>query len=314
MSADPSPTRAVAIGGGHGLARTLRALPQVVDETTAVVTVADDGGSSGRLRRDLGVLPPGDLRMAVAALARQRRMADLLQYRFARGELGGHSLGNLVLVALQDLVGGDLQVALDELCRVLDVPGRVLPCTTTPVVLHGTTAAGQVRGQASVASTSGLDRVWLEPADARAGDEVVQAIHDADLVVLGPGSLFTSVLPNLLVVGVASALAATSAQIVLVANLREQAGETEGMSLRDHLLALRHHVPDVRIEVCVANDGPVSGTDARPLPGVDLDELVGRVVTAALDDGHDGHDPGVLARVFGQLLGRPARWAPGETR
>ena len=144
---------AVAIGGGHGLARTLRALPQVVDESTAVVTVADDGGSSGRLRRDLGVLPPGDLRMAVVALARERRLAQLLQYRFPRGELGGHSLGNLVLVALEDLVGGDLQAALDELCRVLDVPGRVLPCTTTPVVLHGATPDGRVRGQVAVAST-----------------------------------------------------------------------------------------------------------------------------------------------------------------
>ncbi|MEX2503448.1 MAG: gluconeogenesis factor YvcK family protein [Egicoccus sp.] len=306
------PSRAVAIGGGHGLARTLQALPRVVDETTAVVTVADDGGSSGRLRRDLGVLPPGDLRMALAALARQRRIADLLQYRFPRGELGGHSLGNLVLVALQDLVGGDLQTALDELCRALEVPGRVLPCTTTPVVLHGATGGGEVRGQAAVASTPGLDRVWLEPADARAGEEVVRAIREADLVVLGPGSLFTSVLPNLLVAGVASALASTSAQVVLVANLREQAGETEGMSLRDHLLALRDHVPDVRIEVCVANDGPVSGTDARPLSGVDLDDVVGRVVTAALDDGRDGHDPEALACVFADLVARPARGAPGE--
>ena len=297
-----SPLRAVAIGGGHGLARTLQALPQVVDETTAVVTVADDGGSSGRLRRDLGVLPPGDLRMAIAALARQRRIAELLQYRFPRGELGGHSLGNLVLVALQDLVGGDLQTALDELCRVLDVPGRVLPCTTTPVVLHGVTADGEVRGQVAVASTAGLQRVWLEPADATAGEEVVAAIHTADLVVLGPGSLFTSVLPNLLVSGVAAALARSSARVALVANLREQAGETQGMSLRDHLLALRRHVPDVRIEVCVANDGPVSAAHAHPLRGIGLADLVGHVVTAPLDDGNDGHDPAVLARVFATLL------------
>lgn len=303
-------SRAVAIGGGHGLARTLRALPRVVDETTAIVTVADDGGSSGRLRRDLGVLPPGDLRMAVAALARERRLAQLLQYRFGRGELGGHSLGNLVLVALQDLAGGDLQTALDELCRVLDVPGRVLPCTTTPVALHGATASGTVHGQAALASTPGLQRVWLEPADAGAGDAVVEAIHGADLVVLGPGSLFTSVLPNLLVDGVAAALAATAARVVLVANLREQPGETEGLSLRDHLLALRTHVPEVRVEVCVANDGPVSGTGGRALTAVDLDDLVGRVVTAALDDGDDGHDPDVLARVLADLLQPPAEPTP----
>ncbi|MFA9445365.1 uridine diphosphate-N-acetylglucosamine-binding protein YvcK [Egicoccus sp. AB-alg6-2] len=303
MTTRPEPTRAVAIGGGHGLARTLAALPEVVDEVTAVVTVADDGGSSGRLRRDLGVLPPGDLRMALASLARERRIAELLQYRFPRGELGGHSLGNLVLVALQDLAGGDLQTALDELARVLDVPGRVLPCTTAPVVLHASTGDAEVRGQTAVSSTPGLQRVWLDPADAPPGPGVVDAVAEADLIVLGPGSLFTSLLPNLLVPGLADALAAAAAPVVFVGNLREQPGETEGMSLRDHLDALRAHVPQVRIDVCLAHEGPTPTGGGAPLHGVGLTGAVGRVVTADLLDGSDGHDPTSLAAVFTDLLG-----------
>ncbi|MFA9428834.1 uridine diphosphate-N-acetylglucosamine-binding protein YvcK [Egicoccus sp. AB-alg2] len=302
MSAPTRRTSAVAIGGGHGLARTLAALPEVVDEVTAVVTVADDGGSSGRLRRDLGVLPPGDLRMAVTAMARQRQLARLLQYRFPRGELGGHSLGNLVLVALQDLVGGDLQAALDELCRVLEVPGRVLPCTTTPVVLHGSTDDVEVRGQAAVASTPRLRRVWLEPDAPLAAPDVGPAIAAAELVVLGPGSLFTSLLPNLLVDGVAAALATTAAPVVLVANLREQPGETEGLGLRDHLDALRAHVPNLRIDVCVAHDGPPPKGVGEPLRGDELRGQVARVVTTDLLDGADGHDPRALAAVFADLL------------
>ncbi|GGI04501.1 gluconeogenesis factor YvcK family protein [Egicoccus halophilus] len=302
MSGGASSSSAVAVGGGHGLARTLAALPRVVGRVTAVVTVADDGGSSGRLRRDLGVLPPGDLRMAVTALARERRLAELLQYRFPRGELGGHSLGNLVLVALQDLVGGDLQAALDELCRVLDVPGRVLPCTTTPVTLHGRAGGSQVRGQASVSSTPGLERVWLEPADAAPAPAVLSAVAAADLVVLGPGSLYTSLLPNLLVPGLARALTEAAAPVVLVANLREQPGETQGMSLRDHLDALAAHVPGLRIDVCVAHDGEAPEGSGEPLRGVGLDDSVGRVVGADLLDGRDGHDPAALAQVFAALL------------
>ena len=303
MKAGTHRRSAVAVGGGHGLARTLAALPDVVDEVAAIVTVADDGGSSGRLRRDLGVLPPGDLRMAVAALARQRRLAQLLQYRFPRGELGGHSLGNLVLVALQDLVGGDLQVALDELCRVLEVPGRVLPCTTTPVVLHGSTGDVQVRGQAAVASTPGLRQVWLEPRAPEVSAAVPPAIAAADLVVLGPGSLFTSLLPNLLVPGVAGALAATAAPVVLVANLREQPGETQGLGLRDHVEILRAHVPGLRIDVAVVHDGPSPTGGGAPLDGGGLVDVVDRVVTTDLLDGGDGHDPQALAAVFTDLLG-----------
>jgi uncharacterized cofD-like protein len=312
-------TRAVAIGGGHGLARTLQALPRVVDEVTAIVTVADDGGSSGRLRRDLGVLPPGDLRMAVAALAQDEDLARLLQYRFDRGELGGHSLGNLVLVALQDLAEGDVIRALDRLGRFVGIPGRVLPCTTTPVTLHARTSGGPVVGQAAVASTPQLREVWLRCDDGSdappAAPEAIAAIDAADLVVLGPGSLYTSLLPNLLVPGIASAVAATEAPTVLVANLREQPGETEGMTLADHLDALDRHVPGLRIDVLLVHVGGAPHGAGAPLDvdPVRLERRVGRVLAHDLFDGDDGHDPAALAAVFDTLLRDPSVGPPART-
>jgi uncharacterized cofD-like protein len=297
-------TRAVAIGGGHGLARTLRALPRVVDHVTAVVTVADDGGSSGRLRRDLDVLPPGDLRMALTALARQPELAATVGYRFRRGELAGHSLGNLVLVALLELSDGDVVRALDRLAALLQVPGRVLPCTTVPVTLLARTAGGGVTGQVAVAATPRLEQVWLAPADASATPEAVAAIERADLVVLGPGSLYTSLLPNLLVPGIAGAVATTAAPVVVVANLRQQPGETEGMSLVDHLDALLEHVPDLRVDVLIGHDGPAPSGEGAPLTldPATIGGRVGRVLPADLLDGHDGHDPAVLAGLLDRLL------------
>lgn len=305
-SAGAGPSRVVAIGGGHGLSRSLDALARIVDHVTAVVTVADDGGSSGRLRRDLDVVAPGDLRMAVAALARDRELAELLQYRFPRGELAGHSLGNLVLVALQDLVDGDIVDALDRLARLLDVPGRVLPCTTVPVTLHARAGDEQVTGQVAVQTTPRLEKVWLEPAAPPATGAVVAAIERADLVVLGPGSLYTSLLPNLLVPDVARAVAATSCPVALVANLREQPGETQGMTLGDHLDALAEHVPEVTVDVLVAHDGPDAAGGGTPLhvDEADLAGRVGRIVAADLLDGRDGHDPVALGRCLAELLER----------
>jgi uncharacterized cofD-like protein len=297
-------SRAVAIGGGHGLSRSLDALTRVVDHVTAVVTVADDGGSSGRLRRDLDVVAPGDLRMALATLARDRELADLVQYRFHRGELAGHSLGNLVLVALQDLAAGDIVDGLDRLARLLDVPGRVLPCTTVPVTLEATSDGGHVSGQVAVATTARLDRVSLDPPDPAPTPAAVAAIRRADLLVLGPGSLFTSLLPNLLVPGIARAVAAATCPTVLVANLREQPGETEGLDLAAHLDALRDHVPDVRIDVVIAHEGPgpVVGGDGLTIDRDALAARVGEVVLTDLFDGRDGHDPALLARPLGALL------------
>jgi uncharacterized cofD-like protein len=298
-------TRAVSIGGGHGAARTLRALPRVVDHVTAVVTVADDGGSSGRLRRDLDVVPPGDLRMALMALARRPELAAIVGYRFPRGELAGHSLGNLVLVALQELSEGDIVVALDRLAALLGVPGRVLPCTPVDITLHASTSAGGVTGQVAVAATPRLERVWLEPADPPATEEAVAAIERADLVVLGPGSLYTSLLPNLLVPGIADAVVRTAAPVVFVANLREQPGETEGMTIVDHLDALTAHVPDLDLDVIVAHEGPVpQDASAGPLfvDVAGLRDRNERILTADLLDARDCHDPAVLAAVFDRIL------------
>ncbi|MEX0835257.1 MAG: uridine diphosphate-N-acetylglucosamine-binding protein YvcK, partial [Nitriliruptor sp.] len=269
------------------------------------VTVADDGGSSGRLRRDHDIVAPGDLRMALATLARDRDLADLIQYRFSRGELDGHSLGNLILVTLQDLSAGDVVEGLDRLARLLDVPGRVLPCTTVPVTLQARADGGLVDGQAAVATTSHLRQVWLDPTEPPATPAAVAAVRRADLVVLGPGSLFTSVLPNLLVPGIARAIAASEAPTVLVANLREQPGETEGLSLPAHLDALTEHVPGLRVDVLIAHDGP-GPHEGKPLT-VDLDALAERVdevVVTDLFDGRNGHDPVALAARFGELLAR----------
>lgn len=299
-------TRAVALGGGHGVARTLAALPGVVDHVTAIVTVADDGGSSGRLRRDLDVLPPGDLRMALTAMSPNEEFAGIVGYRFGRGELAGHSLGNLVLVALQDLSDGDIVVALDRLAVLLGVPGRVLPCTTQPVTLFAATPDGGVTGQVAVAATPRLERVWLEPDDAVATPDAVAAIERADLIVLGPGSVYTSLLPNLLVPGIGAALVAARAPVVFVANLREQPGETEGMSLGDHLDAVQTHVPDLDIDVVVVHDGPRPSGEGAPLI-VDravLERRARQVVVADLLDGADGHDPAALGCVFDRLLRR----------
>lgn len=305
-------SRAVAVGGGHGLSRCLQALTRVVDHVTAVVTTADDGGSSGRLRRELGVIPPGDLRMALAALSPRRDLARLVQYRFGDGELEGHSLGNLLIVATADLNGGDVVAALDYVASVLDIRGRVLPCTTVPVQLCAEVDGREIAGQVSVARSQRIQRVWLEPDDATATPEAVQAIRGADLVVLGPGSLYTSVIPNLLVPGIAKAVASTDAPVVHVANLREQPGETEGLDLPAHLEALREHVPDVALTTLVVHDGPEEMIDGVAL-GAGAAELApfARDVRAAdLLDPRGGHDPAKLAVALGQVL-RPGRSALG---
>lgn len=298
----PRAAHAVALGGGHGLARSLGALVDVAEAVTAVVTVADDGGSSGRLRRDLGVQPPGDLRMAMTALCPDREARDLLGYRFRAGELDGHSLGNLLLVALSDLEGG-LLPALDRLAALAGARGRVLPSTTVDVTLHATAPDGAaVHGQVSVARTRGVDDLRLDPQRPEATPDVLVAIADADLLVLGPGSVCTSVLPNLLVPAVAAAVRATAAPVVLVGNLDEQLGEGEGRSLAEHVRLLARHagvVPDVVL--AHRGDDPAAGR--TPLHAdTALHELVDRVVEADLLAPGGGHDVGALAAVLRDLL------------
>ena len=295
----------VAIGGGHGCSRTLGALRRLPVEPVAVVSVADDGGSSGRLRRDLDVVALGDLRMAILALSPDETpIGRLAGHRFGRGELDGHSLGNLMLLGQLELAGGDLVAALDGTLALLGGRGRVLPCATTPIDLRADTAAGSVIGQVAVATTPRIRRVAIvaptgvEPV---VPPDVIAAIEQAELVVLGPGSLYTSILPNLLMPAIARALERSVARVVLVANLREQPGETEGMDLVAHLSAMFEHVPALRIDVLlcdVAADGrPALDADVAQLSG-----MVGRIVTTRLGDPADGHDPELLAAALAQIL------------
>src|SRR5699024_7376947 len=256
----------VALGGGHGLSATLRAARLVADAITAVVTVADDGGSSGRLRRELGILPPGDLRMALCALAadddEHERLTRLFQHRYGgTGALAGHAVGNLVFAGLWELLGDPLE-ALDAVGSILGTSGRVLPMS--PVALDiaaevvGLEADPRVVrtivGQVAVATTPGsVRRVRLTPADPPAADGVVDAIDSADLIVLGPGSWFTSVIPNVLVPDIAAALARTTARKLLVLNLAPQPGETAGFSAEQHLHVLRLHAPEVGVDVILVD-------------------------------------------------------------
>lgn len=252
--------KVVAIGGGTGLPSVLRGLKQFTSNITAVVTVADDGGSSGRLRRDLGVLPPGDLRNNIAALADDESlMTHLFQYRFNTGDLGGHAFGNLFISALAG-VTGSIEAALIETARVLNIQGRVLPATLDNVNLialvrlRGAVRAITIQGESRITKAGGaIEQIELEPPDVRAYGESVQAILDADLVVIGPGSLYTSILPNLLVKGIAEALRATNAFKIYVCNVAMQPGETEGYTVAEHVLALERHIGRGLFQAVVAN-------------------------------------------------------------
>ncbi len=253
--------RIVAIGGGNGLAALLRGLKGHTSNLTAVVTMADDGGSSGLLRRDMGMPPPGDLRNCLVALADDESlMSQLFQYRFPDiGDLHGHSFGNLFMAALAE-VTGDFELAVQESTRVLKVRGRVLPSTLEDVMLHAQLEGGdRVSGESTITAADRLPRrVWLTPETPRALPQALTAIMRADLVVLGPGSLYTSVIPNLLIPEVRDALKATRAQIVYVCNVMTEPGETGGYTAGDHLDALRRHGMRGVIDVVLVNGSPIS--------------------------------------------------------
>ncbi|KRF36079.1 gluconeogenesis factor YvcK family protein [Nocardioides sp. Soil805] len=314
---------AVALGGGHGLFATLSALRRLeadltIDSLTAIVTVADNGGSSGRLRGEFGVLPPGDLRMALAALCRDdewgRTWADVVQHRFAgEGDMQGHVIGNLLIVGLWELMGDPVR-ALDWVGRLLGAQGRVLPMAVTPMDItaevRGLDPADRaltttVRGQVEVATTEGdIVSVALDPVAPAACQESVQAILAADWVFLGPGSWFTSVIPHLMVPGLRRALVETQARLVVVLNLEPQEGETPGFGPEDHLAALFEHAPDLHIHIVLADRGSVAHPDR--LRGVVSDagaELV--LADVAADDASDRHDHERLAAAFEQIVSRP---------
>jgi uncharacterized cofD-like protein len=272
-SSEPS---VVALGGGHGLAATLTALRGVTTDLTAVVTVADNGGSSGRLRDEFGVLPPGDLRMALAALCGDDRWgqtwARVLQHRFeSEGEMNGHSMGNLLIVTLWELLHDHVD-GLDWVAGLLGARGRVLPMALAPLDITAEVrgagpdpdAISTVRGQVEVATAPGeVLSVSLVPEDADACPEAVEAITSADFVVLGPGSWYTSVIPHLLVPGLRDALCRTPGRVVISMNLEPHTDETRGYDLADHLDVLLRHAPDLRVHTVLAD--PTAVRDHRRL-------------------------------------------------
>ncbi len=267
--------KVVALGGGHGLHASLTALRRVVTQLTAIVTVADNGGSSGRLREEFGVLPPGDLRMALAALCGDdewgQTWARVLQHRFeGSGDMRGHVAGNLLMVALWELLGDQVD-GLDWIGRLLGARGRVLPMAVTPmditadVLGHDPQRPDEVvavRGQAQVATTPGrLVGMALDPADPEACPEALEAVGEADWIVLGPGSWYTSVIPHLMVPELRRAIVKSHARVLVVLNVGEQAGETEGYSAEDHLGALLEHAPDLHVDTVLADTANVSDPD-----------------------------------------------------
>jgi uncharacterized cofD-like protein len=314
-SLGPTLPAVVAFGGGHGLAASLTALRRVTDHLTAVVTVADDGGSSGRLRDELDCLPPGDLRMALAALCGDdesgRTWADVLQYRFnTHGPLDDHAIGNLLIVGLWERLG-DPVAGLDMVAKLLGAKGRVLPMASVPLEIAADVIGidsekpdeiSEIRGQARVATTTGeVCSVRLMPHDPPACPDSIQVVLEADWIVLGPGSWFTSVIPHLLVPKLAEAIHATGARRILALNL-EPADETAGFSAAKHIELLADHAPDLRLDFVLADSGFASDD---PHLASRAHALGARLVVAdlAARDGSPRHDPLRLASAYAEILG-----------
>jgi uncharacterized cofD-like protein len=309
--------RVVAFGGGHGLAAALTAWRRITTELTAVVTVADDGGSSGRIRREMPVLPPGDLRMALAALAgdseRGRELAALLQHRLGgTGVLAGHPVGNLMLTGLAEMHGGDTTRALDEIGELLGCAGRVLPMADVPLDLVARVETidpddpertRTIRGQSAIAATPGHVReILLSPGDPPVHPAVLDAIAAADVVSLGPGSWYTSVLPHLLVPRLRSELAAAQARVVVVLNLVPQPGETDGFSPEEHLRVLQAHLGGVALHTVIADADSV--VDRRGLLSA-VRECGAELVLAPVAELNGGprHDPVRLSAALASVVG-----------
>jgi len=263
--------KVVAIGGGTGLSTLLRGMKEHTSNLTAIVTVADDGGSSGALRTELGIPPVGDIRNCIAALAdAEPLMSELLGYRFpgagpegAPGEpaetepggLAGHAVGNLIIAALTALEGGDFEEGVRRMNRVLAVRGQVVPASPTPITLHAETLDGEViSGQSTVMRTAGIRRVWLAPREVAASEDALAAIAEAEIIVLGPGSLYTSVLPVLMIPKIREAVAAAQAIRIYACNVATQVGETSGFDLANHVEALLGHTSPGLVDIVLAND------------------------------------------------------------
>jgi uncharacterized cofD-like protein len=306
--------RIVTIGGGHGLATLLRGLKTYTRNLTAIVTVADDGGSSGRLRETYGILPPGDIRNCLAALSNDEQMlTQLFRYRFSgAGDLDGHSFGNLFITALAEITGS-FEEAVAESGRVLSVSGRVLPSTLHDVKLVADMQLPNIPNQVRVQGESRIPqmagrvrRVWLEPNDAPAFPPALNAILNADMIVVGPGSLYTSLLPNLLVEDLLGAIKASRALKVYICNIATQTGETDLYSCYDHTRALEEHVGDSIFDIVLCNDN----YEGQLNPGsqwVRMDEKTQADARARCSDLSDAnypwrHDASKLARTLIEIL------------
>lgn len=315
----------VAIGGGTGLATLLRGLKEYTGNLTAIVTVADDGGSSGVLRRELGVLPPGDVRNCIAALADAEPLVTrLFQYRFSDGSgLAGHSFGNLFIVAMSGVVG-NFEDAIRQTSRVLAVRGQIIPSTLANVTLCARTEDDRtITGESLIGTANGendgrIREVYLVPNNPPAHPEAVRAILEADLVILGPGSLYTSVLPNLLVDGIKRSIMATSAPKVYICNVATQHGETDGFDVADHLHTIEDHIGKGIISYVLANSNlPVSIPKAPHSQAVRLDANVNngiRLVTADVISGENRyhHDSTRLAQAVMRIYYDRDQAAPAQ--
>ena len=311
-----SPRRAVAVGGGTGLPLVLQCLLRAGFETTAVVTVADDGGSSGRLRKELGILPPGDIRNCLVAMADPASpLAEVFQYRVGRTEgFRGHAIGNLIIAALTDIKGGFAE-AVQEAGRLLGARGRVLPSTLADVVLWGRDSSGHmVIGQANVAAAAGpIGAVSLEGGSVRGGGitgygPAIDALREADLIVIGPGSLFTSIIPNFLVDGITAAVAESDAAVLYVCNVTSLPGETGGMDAADHVEALMNHGLAGLIDVTIVDrsllgEAPDGAPGAAPYVRARIEQLGIHVHSADLVDATDPrrHDPDRLFHALAEV-------------
>ena len=322
--------RIVALGGGTGLPTLLRGLREVMfpddaswradrdrDRLTAVVTMADDGGSSGRLRRAYGVLPPGDLRNCLLALANGNpRLASLFDFRFhGKSELGGHNLGNLILTALSQMEE-DLPGAIAWAADVLDVRGRVLPASLEPLTLRAAYEDGScMDGESRIAlRRRRIRRIFVRPAAARALPEAVEAIHQADLILIGPGSLYTSVMPVLLIHEIARAIERSPARVALVLNLMTEPGETDGYSAQDFVSAIQDHAPRLRVTDVLINCTPIAdhridryATEGADVVRIETDPLrfmgCAPALRDLLEDGEKvRHDPRKLGRAVMELI------------
>jgi len=263
--APPEQLKIVAIGGGHGLSGMLRGLKRYTSDITAIVTVADDGGGSGMLREDLGILPPGDIRNCIIALSdAEPTLQKLMDFRFRDARLNGQSFGNLFLAALNE-ISDSFEEAVKKMCEVLSTRGRVLPVTSENINLEAEYENGDTTlGESKIfwdkkVNGSRIREVRLVPSHPKALDESVRAILDADIVVIGPGSLYTSVIPNFLADGITEAVATTNALRIFVMNVMTQEGETEGYTGPDHIRAFCQHAGSDLIDVCIANNAELDG-------------------------------------------------------